>query len=249
MKTRLLLLGIIGAIFGTFALAMASNPSRDSSRRDAAAPPRPGSPPIDAGGGAGRNQSLRGERAIRELKKQGTYHSLGEAVEAASYSINPVPSAPLTNSQAGYEAANPAQALQTHFTGDEVRVLGTSERNWQLGLKLRSYGYGTGLVPVVSGEMKAQGDHIEITKRERGTLRPLSLVEWYVNKPGGLEQGFTLSAPPPPATRPQPPSPARLRMVIEITGDLRGELREDGQAVLLTDREGRHVSTYDHLEA
>lgn len=58
-----------------------------------------------------------------------------------------------------------------------------------------------------------------------------------------------MSAPPAAGRDPKGRTEQPLRIVLELTGDLRGEAALDGRSVLLRDRTGRQVSTYDHLKA
>ena len=52
-----------------------------------------------------------------------------------------------------------------------------------MGLRLAGIGYGQKLCDISTGPARVNGNRIEI---------PHSCVtEWYVNKPEGIEQGFT----------------------------------------------------------
>ncbi len=86
---------------------------------------------------------------------------------------------------AGLTADNPAQALTAQFTREGVEVRSGSAK-WRFAL--RSYGYGENLRRVRAATPKSYANRVEY---RRG-----SLVEWYVNGPMGLEQGFTLSTRP-----------------------------------------------------
>jgi hypothetical protein len=161
--------------------------------------------------------ALRGEEAITQLKQEGTYDSLAGAMATATYSINRVNRinrAPLPDREGAYEAVNPAQSLQTVFTNDGVRVRSSGARKWQVGLRLKGYGYGEQLRHVASGEMKTQGNRIEISRHAVRDAQPTSLVEWYVNNPDGLEQGFTLSAPPLMSSKRDTLTPKPLRLTL-----------------------------------
>jgi uncharacterized delta-60 repeat protein len=200
--------------------------------------------------------SLHGEEAIAYLKQQGTHDSLHAALTRARYAIHRVDGARTSNGEGTYEALNPAGDLRASFTGRGVRVRSSSGQKWQMGLELKAYGYGEDLMSLRSGEMKVRDNRIEISKHAARSPRSPALVEWYVNTPEGLEQGFTLAAPPDGATeRPAAGRTLRtagggwLRLTLELTGDVQGELSADGQAVLLKDPRGRHVASYDHLEA
>jgi hypothetical protein len=87
-------------------------------------------------------------------------------------------------------AQNPAQALQTDFTRQGIEVR-SGQAHWRL--ELGGYGYGDHLEKVGEAVPQSRGNRVEY---QRGPL-----VEWYVNGPAGLEQGFTLNAPPALGTR------------------------------------------------
>src|SRR5208283_1703009 len=106
----------------------------------------------------------------------------------------PVVSATLGQNDARYQVGavggrlqtqNPAQALRADFTrqGMDVR---SGQADWRL--ELRGYGYGDHLEKVREAAPQSRANRVEY---QRGPL-----VEWYVNGPAGLEQGFTLNAPP-----------------------------------------------------
>ena len=74
-----------------------------------------------------------------------------------------------------------------------------------------------------------------------------TLTEWYVNRPEGIEQGFTL--PERPQRSSAMPTEEPLRMSLEVTGDLRAELKEEGQAIELVDARGKSALSYRKLIA
>ncbi len=153
---------------------------------------------------------LHGEAAVQQLKTEGGYASLSAALSAARYQINAAPAQATQSGQSGapYYANNPGQQLRATFAPDEVRVSAASKSNKpdgrpdgkpddktegktdgvELRLRLTGYGYGEQLTAVTAGETTVNGDRIAIRKS--------AIEEWYVNKPEGLEQGFTLAAPP-----------------------------------------------------
>jgi uncharacterized delta-60 repeat protein len=193
--------------------------------------------------------SVRDEAAIAHLKQQGPYDSLEEVVAAAGYSIREIPAGSLSNGKSAFEAVNAAQALRADFTSDGALFRSTGANNWQLRLKLMSYGYGDHLVPLSGGELKAGDNRIEISRHVVGRPGSSELVEWYVNKPAGLEQGFTVAAPPRSESGETTSQGKSLRLVMEWTGDVRGELADNGQAMLLKGADGQKVATYNHLKA
>jgi trimeric autotransporter adhesin len=86
----------------------------------------------------------------------------------------------------GLQARNPVQALRTDFAREGIRVDADAGGQW--GLTMKGWGHGDHLAQVQAAEPHRDGNRVEY---QRG-----SLVEWYVNGPAGLEQGFTISARP-----------------------------------------------------
>jgi hypothetical protein len=77
--------------------------------------------------------------------------------------------------------------------------------------------------------------------------RQSTITEWYENRPEGIEQGFTINAPPERGAGVAANEPLRLRL--GIAGDLRARLRDDGQEIVLTDKDGRSALSYGKLSA
>ncbi len=102
-------------------------------------------------------------------------------------------------------------------------------------MSLQGWGYEGAIQPVREPELVAVGNRLEYRRGE--------LVEWYVSDARGLEQGFTLAAPP--AERGDGP----LVMELSLSGSLSPKLTEDGSAILLTDRRGETFLRYDALAA
>jgi hypothetical protein len=85
----------------------------------------------------------------------------------------------------GLTSANPHQKLSTHFTREAVEV---REGNARWRMTLRGYGYGEAVKVLDTVAPRVSLNRVE--------YRHGSLTEWYVNGPVGLEQGFTINAPP-----------------------------------------------------
>jgi len=212
--------------------------------------------------------NLRGEAATEYLKQQGLYSSLGEAVKAARYVV--YPSSPLEGEKGGesFYADNPEQRWRAGFTPDGLILRGGEDpaAGWEFGMRLRSAGYGERQMAVSAGRLNAKGARIEyertvgiadcglriadlispssICTHERYDLRnPQSaIIEWYVNKIEGLEQGFTVAAPVAERVGEEP-----LVLLLELTGDLRARAETDGQSVTLSRKSGAQALAYDHL--
>ena len=87
----------------------------------------------------------------------------------------------------GLQAPNRAHNLRTYFGPSGIRVHDRTQAGSPelFELTLTGVGRGETLVRIGPGEVSSEGPRVEIK-------RP-GLVEWYVNTPAGLEQGFTLT--------------------------------------------------------
>jgi len=117
------------------------------------------------------------------------------------------------------EGANPAQAYTTRFAPQGI-VVRPGGGDAELGFTLTGWGYGSALLPVASASPRADGQRVEYVRGE--------LTEWYVNRRSGLEQGFTLNAPP-QAERGE----ERLRLEMTLSGPLVAEV--GGDSILFRD--------------
>ena len=158
--------------------------------------------------------------------------ALGEAVNAARYKLNEVKN---SNGEKAIEAVNPAQSMRASFTAQNVQVQSGSacQTPWQLGLQLKRVGYGNELHAVRSGVLSAQGNRVEIQRD--------NITEWYLNKPEGIEQGFTLHARPTTTAQ----SSDELRVVLELSNGWNVTTERGNQAITL--RQGTAALRYDKL--
>lgn len=146
--------------------------------------------------------------------------SLGEAVQATRYQMRTV-------TEAGRKTAlatNPAQRLRASFTAEQVQFQPTSDSQqpWQLGFKLKGYGYGKAWQEIPAGEVSTHGNRVEIKRA--------AVTEWYTNTPKGIEQGFTLRERPTNATA------TPLRLVLEVQGAWQAKADANGQSLTLQNR-------------
>jgi len=171
-------------------------------------------------------QPIKNNEAIVHLKNSGHYNSLGEAIELARYSIHTAEE----NSQKAW-AQNQQHALKATFDveGLHLNVQDENQELYQSNWRLESAGGSK----VAAGELRYHGQRAEI-------VRP-NLTEWFVNRPTGLEHGFTLSHRPEGAG-------SQLQLVVTIEGDLKIAISEDGQRAELQDKKsGAKVLDYDKL--
>src|SRR2546425_2432376 len=209
--------------------------------------------------------SLQGKPASDYLKKHGLYVRLQKLIEAAQYQIDRQPQAQKSsalrsglrknNAADIYEATNLAQKLTARFNGRDIVLQSLTNKRTttlQARLRLRSYGYGRRMLTTGAGTMRVDGSRTEIDRRPTTQSNPTNtdkgssdeIVEWYQNRKDGLEQGFTLTAPPGKRHEGTP-----LRVRLTVTGEVRPALVDSGKALELIDGNGKHWLRYDHLMA
>jgi len=129
----------------------------------------------------------------------------------------------------GLQAPNRAHGLRIYFGPGGIRVHDRTEPGSPelLALQLTGVGRGAALAPLADGEVASEGPRVEI--------RRAGLVEWYLNSPAGLEQGFTL------AERPDGHGPLVLELSTEFA---RASLA--GDHVVFSTPTGRRLA-YDSL--
>ncbi len=180
------------------------------------------------------------QRASATLPPEGLsamdWRQIQSLVQQTAYRVEPAKEA---DSATALAARNPEQGLRARFAADGIRVssLAADAASWELGLKLRGYGYADAIQAVAPAEPVADGHRVAYRRGD--------LVEWYVNEPRGVEQGFTLAAPPPGVGGEQP-----VVLELAVTGSLTPRPSGDAAAILFEDaRRGETVLRYDGLVA
>ncbi|HEY2594610.1 MAG TPA: hypothetical protein VGK33_11980 [Chloroflexota bacterium] len=132
----------------------------------------------------------------------------------------------------GFESVNAAQGFSADFSDSGVRV---SARGGRLALSLAGVGYGSSLRPVGSPAPTAAGNRVSYADG--------AFTQWFENGPLGLEQGFTLRAPPAGAAR------GPMTVALRVRGSLRAHLVSGGDAIDFTAPGGRVALRYVGLSA
>jgi hypothetical protein len=142
----------------------------------------------------------------------------------------------LAKTEAGdFQTANSAHAMQYTFGADGLQVKSTTG-TWTWGLKLTRWGYVDAVQAVPVGQPVAQKTRIEY---QHGP----ALTEWYLNTSWGLEQGFTLLAPP--ATD----NPGKeIAVELALSGTLQPKLAGE-TTLLLNALNGQTMARYTGLYA
>ncbi len=143
--------------------------------------------------------------------------AIEKAIERDRYKAEALASAP--GEDAVLKARNSAQNYTTRFTGDGIR-LQSAGSGMEMELSLVGYGYEGRMQQPVVGKLVADGQRVE---NVRGPV-----TEWYVNRPTGLEQGFTLAERPVRGAVDGP-----LQIELAVSGAT-VSLSDDGSAVLLS---------------
>jgi len=173
------------------------------------------------------SQSISGEAAWVELERRGEKASLVAALEAARYDARAVAASPGT-----VALQNPAQSLQATVAPDGVQL-----RAGASALRLRpiGVGYGKTLQTLRGSGVRSEGPRVEIDRASQVT-------EWWVNRPSGLEQGFTVHEAPARGVE-----GAWLRVAMAVEGDLMPRVADDGQSATFVAADGSTRLHYDHL--
>ena len=217
--------------------------------------PRPG--PSDhvvlpqATGVTAAPRKLEGDSAHAYLQQTSEGQSLMKALATARFGLERREKSPFEeDTGAGYLGMSHDENLNAWFDNEGVTVRPTlpeQERgkSWQLRMSLRAYGYGADSHEVrkqTAPTVKENRIEYERSRSDTGAR----VVEWYVNKAEGIEQGFTIDERP--GRRSRVPANGPLRLAVSITGDLRASASKDGQSVELH-RGGACVLTYSKLTA
>ncbi len=174
--------------------------------------------------------TLRGEAAVDQLRKDGNYNSLADAVAAAGYRIE--------TDGASAIARNAANGLQMNFTAEGWQLKSTAKENaWTSNWRLQSFGYGGNQTPAATGDLKTSGNRVEL-KREAQNL-----TEWFVNNPAGIEHGFVLQEAPGARVNHAP-----LRLVMRVDGELIARTDAEGKKLTLSTNDGKKVLRYQKLK-
>ncbi|WP_437761389.1 FG-GAP repeat protein [Sorangium sp. So ce281] len=137
---------------------------------------------------------------------------------------------------AALRAQNPAQRFGAELTTSGVTIAPSEgQGDWRWSVATVGYGCDGALDPVQAAAPTTAEGRIEYRRGD--------LVEWYVNGPLGLEQGFTLASAP--ACRAAGGGP--VTVALEAQSSLEAALAEGGDAVEWRDAAGQAVVRYTDL--
>ncbi len=140
-----------------------------------------------------------------------------------------------TSDTAGMTLANPANGFTAQVDSGSLHVAAGSD-TWDMSLV--GLGYGGAVQPVGTAETLAKGNRVDCNY---GTID-----EWYVNGPGGLEQGFKVAPLPQGASG---SASASLTVELALGGNLMGTVNAAGNGLTLTRPDGSAALGYTGLTA
>src|SRR5882672_5638698 len=146
---------------------------------------RPGSAGAPSAGTRQRKPQASGDAATSDWESL-----VRDEIASREYEITWQEKTALAGLSGAWQAPNRAHGLRTYFTASGIRVVprGEAEPTWEWGLALVRFGRPGKEAVAQRGHLSALGHRLEHDRD--------GIVEWYVNDPRGLEQGFTLPAPP-----------------------------------------------------
>jgi hypothetical protein len=144
-----------------------------------------------------------------------------------------------------FQSANPINQLNFTFTSDEIQVTDAVERPANpLGLRVTRFGSLGHTAALATATPVASGNRVEYSRQGPAGL---PLIEWYVNGPLGLEQGFTVARAP-SDDRDRHDGESTLVFETTVTGGWTPILAADASEVLITDGRLGQLH-YGHLSA
>ena len=167
--------------------------------------------------------------------------SLLAALEKSRYRLR-TPAHGVQGPDADVRGGEPCPEFVGSFHENGTATVANRNRHANMALDAQSvrYGYGDRLEPIAASEVSVSQNRIEYQHKRAGAPGP-ELVEWYVNRPHGIEHGFTLSRPL-EAHRDGGP----LHLALKMTGDLQAKAAAHGAIAFTAGAEGT-VLRYDEL--
>lgn len=149
------------------------------------------------------------------------------SIQAQEYFISP--------STGGLQAPNRRQDLRVFFGSSGIDLVPRREVDspWRASWRLLGWGRAECFHDVQDTPPEYQGPRV--------TYRRDGIVEWYENRPDGLEQGFTI--------RERVSGRGLLVIRASLAAGTSSKLRPDASAIDITDLEGRHLLSYSGLAA
>ncbi|MHB8836129.1 MAG: FG-GAP-like repeat-containing protein, partial [Candidatus Methylomirabilia bacterium] len=145
-------------------------------------------------------------------------------IEEQEYHVAPVEGK--DQARRSYQAPNRKHNIRTYFNDEGITLQDRTAANNPALVSLGFKGLGRGASLLLSGgeppEIRAEKNRIE--------LRRQGIIEWYINRADGLEQGFEIPQ--------RPPGEGELSLILEARGAV---LRVAGDKIVITSPTGRKL--------
>ena len=165
--------------------------------------------------------------------------SLVAAIRDARYSVE--------RTEDTYHAANPANRMRAAFEhpGNFMLRGSNDDDSWQSEWRLKSIGHGSVQQRVLKGEWTGSQTKIAANHWIESADGPIRVEESFENRPDGLEQVFVVEKSPRSL---RTDDRSRLRLVLEINGDLEARASDDGQTIDLINQNSEKILRYEKLK-
>jgi hypothetical protein len=222
MKTKSKVAGILALIFSFVALASGGN--GHSNAHETAI----------ANGAKGPSIIVDGLQNIAGVQQQDWWADARKNIREQEYHVTYQCVTSDPESRSCFQAPNRGHNLRIYFRNDGIKVTRRTESNssWQVNLFLESIGRGEELVLLPKSETP-------VTNGSRVKFERDIVVEWYDNKPEGLEQGFTVTQ--------KLKGSGDLTLLINLSGSLRPRMSSSGREIHFCNSTKETVLKYSKL--
>ena len=157
---------------------------------------------------------------------------LWQAFSEAQHLIQPMQS---KGTPMRFKGQNPGNGFTFSFDPKGITYRsGSQDKPWQLSMELTGYGTKEQKQAMPTRKLHLDGNRVIY---DRGNVQ-----EWYVNNTAGLEQGFTLQAPPSQAIANQ-----QIVLDIKLSGNLSPRWQQKGQSLAFYTEKGDYAFNYAKL--
>ena len=157
---------------------------------------------------------------------------LWQAFSEAQHLIQPVQG---KDTPMRFKGQSPSNGFSFSFDPKGITYRsGTQDSPWKLSMELTSYGSKEHQQSMPTKKMHLDGNKVTY---DRGKVE-----EWYINTSAGLEQGFTLKAPPSQAIANQ-----QIVLDIKLSGNLNPRWQQKGQSLAFYTEKGDYAFNYAKL--
>ena len=159
--------------------------------------------------------------ALPEGASEAWLAAVQDDLKAQRWGVRPVDDSKPADINANYWAPNSTHNIDTWFTPEGIAVrphnAGDAEDSWTFAMSLAGVGSSNSVMQPDVPVQVIDGNRVEY---QRGNI-----TEWYINDGKGLEQGFTISAPPLDVTD-------ELVLAMNVEGNLNARILSDGLVAL-----------------